>query len=291
MAALHASFLDAGLTVGDVVVASQDVYGASLTLLEQIFGPFGVKTELADFSDIESLRRKCEETSPRFLLAETISNPLLKVCDITAVARAAHDVEAQLIVDSTFATPYLARPIENGADFVVHSATKYLGGHGDAIGGVVVLRDAVHEARLDKTMKLTGGVLSVWEADRILRGIKTLALRMERQCANAAKLAEWLRGRSEISAVHYPGLGAIVSLVLADDKRESAWAFMDSLKLIVRATTLGDVHTSVSHSATSSHREFSPERRAELGISEGLVRVSVGVEGIDDLIADIEHAL
>ena len=291
MAALHASFLAAGLRSGDTVVASKDMYGASLALLDHVFGPFEVKPYLADFSDLESLRNLCENERPRFLLGETISNPLLKVLDIGEVADIAHAVDARLIVDSTFATPYLARPLEDGADFVVHSATKYLGGHGDAIGGVVVVRDAADESALTRTMRLVGGIMSVWEADRIARGIKTLALRMERQCANAAKLAEWLRSREEVATVHYPNLGAIVSLILADDSREAAWRFMDALKMCVRATTLGDVHTSVSHSASSSHREFADERRRELGIADGLVRVSVGIENIDDIIADVEQAL
>ena len=211
-----------------------------------------------------------------------------------------------MIVDSTFASPFLARPLDHGADFVVHSATKYLSGSGDAIGGVVAARDAAEEPALTRVMKLAGGILSVWEAHSIARGLRTLALRMERQCTNAETIAERLSSHERIKKVYYPKLaadglasrmlrkpygGALVSIVLADDTREAAWKFMDSLKLCMRATTLGDVFTNVSHSSTSSHRELSAERRMELGISDGLVRISVGIENVEDLLADIDQAL
>lgn len=306
MAALHAALLVCDLKPGSMILASRDLYGATFALISNIFSPFGVELRQADFADLEELRLKTSEFKPQVLLAETISNPLLKVLDIAAVAEIAHSVGAKLVVDSTFATPYLSRPIEHGADIVVHSATKYLGGHGDATGGIVVVRDAVDEPALTTAMKLVGGVLSVWEAHHIARGVQTLALRLDKQCSNAEKLADALSGDPRISKVLYPkfasdgvadrvlgpGLyGALVSVVLADGTREAAWRFMDSLDLIVRATTLGDVFTTVSHSATSSHRELSPERRAELGISDGLVRISVGIENIDDILADIEQAL
>lgn len=306
MAALHAALLASDLTPGAVVLASRDLYGATFDLLFKVFGAFGVKTQLADFSDLNEVRTKVEELSPRVLLGETISNPLLKVLDIAAVAEVAHSVGAKFIVDSTFATPFLARPLDLGADIVVHSATKYLGGSADAIGGVAVAKDAADEAALTSAMKLAGGVLSVWEAHSISRGLRTLALRMEKQCSNAEKLAVELAKRPDIKTVYYPKFtegalagrvlrqpfgGALVSIVLADDTREAAWKFMNSLELIVRATTLGDVFTTVSHSASSSHRELTEKRRASLGITEGLVRISVGIEAVDDLLADIDQAL
>ena len=306
MAALHAALLVCDLKPGSVILESRDLYGATFALISNIFGPFGVETQQADFANLAELRERSAEFKPQVLLAETISNPLLKVLDVAAVAEIAHSVGARLVVDSTFATPYLSRPIEHGADIVVHSATKYLGGHGDATGGIVVVRDAADEPALTTAMKLVGGVLSVWEAHHIARGIHTLALRLDKQCANAEKLADALSGDPRISKVHYPkfagdgaanrvlrpGLyGALVSIALADDSREAAWKFMNALDLIVRATTLGDVFTTVSHSATSSHRELSPERRAELGIGDGLVRISVGIENIDDILADIDQAL
>ncbi|MDQ3178996.1 MAG: PLP-dependent aspartate aminotransferase family protein [Acidobacteriota bacterium] len=309
MAALHAALFACELSPGSVVLASADLYGASFELLYKIFGSFGVKTVTADFSDINALREKTAEIKPRILLAETISNPLLKVCDIAACAEIAHEVGARLIVDNTFATPFLCQPLKLGADFVVHSATKYLGGHADAMGGVVVAREEFDRPALVGAMKLVGGILSVWEAHLILRGIKTLALRIERQCANAKLLAEHLSNHPKIEAVFYPGLnssaeieilqrvlrepfsGALVSIRLKEDTREAAFRFMDALNLCVRATSLGDVFTSVSHSAISSHRELSPAKRESLGISDGLVRISVGIEDAADIIADIEQAL
>lgn len=306
MAALHAALLASDLTGGSFVLASRDLYGASFDLLYKIFGAFGVKTELVDFADLDELKRKTEELKPRVLLAETISNPLLKVLDIAAVAEIAHSFRAKFIVDSTFATPYLVRPIEFGADLVVHSATKYLGGSGDATGGVVIAREIADEAALTSAMKLAGGILSVWEAHSISRGLKTLALRLEKQCSNAEYLAEALFKNESIGKVYYPKFstdrvaervlrkpynGALLSIVLKNDTREAAWRFMNSLKLCVRATTLGDVFTTVSHSASSSHRELTEERRNTLGITEGLVRISVGIENVDDIRADLEQAL
>ena len=306
MAALHAALLASELKPGACIIASGDLYGASYDLIAKVFGPFGVTMETADFSDLESLRRKTDELKPSILLAETISNPLLKVLDIQAVAEIAHPAGAKFIVDSTFATPFLVRPLDLGADMVVHSATKYLGGHGDATGGVVVARDAADEPELTSAMKLAGGILSVWEAHSLSRGLKTLALRLEKQCSNAERLADSLSKHQAITKVHYPkftddGLadkvlrrpyyGALVSIVLADDTRAAAWKFMNSLELCVRATTLGDLFTTVSHSASSSHRELTEERRNSLGITEGLVRISVGIENVDDILADIDQAL
>ncbi len=306
MAALHATLLASDLTPGSVVIASRDLYGASFDLLYKVFGAFGVKTQLVDFADLDELRAKTAELKPRVLLAETISNPLLKVLDIAAVAGIAGSVGAKFIVDSTFATPYLARPLELGADLVVHSATKYLGGNADATGGVVVARDIADEPALTSAMKLAGGILSVWEAHSISRGIRTLALRLDKQCSNAEKLADALSGHDAVAKVYYPKFsndgvaqkvlrqplyGALLSIVLKDDSREAAWRFMNSLELIVRATTLGDVFTTVSHSASSSHRELTEKRRSALGITEGLVRISTGIENVDDILADLYQAL
>ncbi len=306
MAALHGALLACDLRSDSVILASRDLYGASFALIDNIFGPFGVRMELVDFSDLEELRGKTTELKPRVLLAETISNPLLKVLDVAAVSEIAHTVGAKLVVDSTFATPYLARPIELGADLVLHSATKYLSGSGDSMGGIVVVRDVADEAALTQAMKLAGGVLSVWEAHSISRGVKTLALRMEKQCSNAERIAEVLSGHEAVKKVYYPKFsddgvaekvlrrpfyGALLSIVLADDTREAAWRFMDSLELCVRATTLGDLFTTVSHSASSSHRELSEMQRNELGITDGLVRISVGIENVDDILADIDQAL
>ena len=174
---------------------------------------------------------------------------------------------------------------------VVHSATKYLGGHADTMGGLVVSRDEMDQAALVGVMKLVGGVMSVWDAHEILRGLKTLAVRMDRQCENAQALASYLNDEGGIGRIHYPGVGALVSIELRDNTREAAFRFMDALRLCVRSTSLGDVFTSVLHPATASHRDMTPARRKELGIVDGLVRISVGIEKIDDIIADISHGL
>ena len=309
MAAIHAALFACELTPGAVVLASQDLYGATTNLLFTVFGSFGVKTVTADFSDLDEVRAKAGETGPRVLIAETISNPLLKVSDIDACAEIAREVGARLIIDNTFASPYLCRPLEHGADIVVHSATKYLGGHGDATGGVVISRDEADRTALVGVMKLVGGVLSVWEAHEILRGLKTLALRMDRHCENARALAEWMQNDSRVGRVFFPGLvaddrkevtrrilpeaqpGGLLSIELKDNSRAAAFRFMDALQLCVRSTSLGDVFTSVLHPATASHRDLSPARRQQLGITDGLIRISVGIESVKDIIADIEQAL
>src|SRR5229473_128751 len=309
MAALHAALFACELTPGATVLASQDLYGATTSLLQTIFGSLGIKTVTADFSELDGLRAKAAETKPRVLIAETISNPLLKICDIAACAEIARTAGARLIIDNTFASPYLCRPLEHGADIVVHSATKYLGGHGDAIGGVVISRDEVDRAALVGVMKLVGGVLSVWEAHEILRGLKTLALRMDRHCENAGALAARMQNHPRVGRIYFPGLaaddrkevtrrilreahlGGLVSIELKENTRAAAFRFMDALQLCVRSTSLGDVFTSVLHPATASHRDLSPARRQQLGISDGLVRISVGIENVNDVIADIEQAL
>src|SRR6267143_52195 len=208
MAALHAALFACELSPGAVVLASQDPYGATTNLLQTIFGSFGIKTITADFSDLDAVRAKARELKPRVLVAETISNPLLKVCDIDACAEIAHVVGARLIVDNTLASPYLCQPLKHGADIVVHSATKFLCGHADAMGGIAISRDETDSLALIGVMKLVGGVLSPWEAHEILRGVKTLAVRMDRHCENARALAEHLSNHSRIGRVYYPGFAS-----------------------------------------------------------------------------------
>ncbi len=306
MAALHAAVLACELSPGSTILASRDLYGATLDLLVLLFGQFDIKTVTADFSDLSALSAKAEEVRPRVLVAETISNPLLKICDIDACAEIAHSHHARLIVDNTFASPYLCRPLEHGADFVVHSATKYLSGHADAMGGVVVAKERPDDKALISIMKLAGGVLGPWDAHEIMRGIKTLGLRLERQCANAQHIAETLAPDPRLHQVYYPSLaatevlqrilrpghaGAMISIRLAEDSRDAAFRFMDALNLCVRSTSLGDVFTQVLHPATSSHREMSPARRRQAGITDGLIRISVGIEDVQDILADLKQAL
>jgi len=309
MAALHAALFACELKPGATVLASEDLYGATTNLLLGVFGSFGIKTVTADFNDIAGLRKTAFEIRPRVMVAETISNPLLKVCDIEACAEIAREVGARFVVDNTFASPYLCQPLKHGADMVVHSATKYFSGHADAMGGLVVSRDEMDSLALVGVMKLVGGVLGIWEAHEIMRGLKTLAVRMDRQCDNARTLAEHLQRDGRIGRVYYPGLssgsdaavarrmlrqphsGALVTIELKENSRAAAFSFMNALKLCVRSTSLGDVFTSVLHPAIASHRDLTPTRRQELGISDGLIRISVGIENVKDIIADIDQAL
>jgi cystathionine beta-lyase/cystathionine gamma-synthase len=309
MAALHAALFACELTPGASVLASQDLYGATTNLLLNIFGSFGIKTITADFSSLDEVRKKAREAKPRVLVAETISNPLLKICDIDACAEIAREVGGRLIVDNTFASPFLCRPLNHGADIVVHSATKFLGGHADAMGGITISGDDADRVALIGVMKLVGGVLSPWEAHEILRGLKTLAVRMERHCQNAQALAEHLENHPRIGSVYFPGFatagrqevvkrilrepysGGLVSIELKDNGREAAFRFMNALKLCLRSTSLGDVFTSALHPATASHRDLSPARRGQLGITDGLVRISVGIENVSDIVGDFEQAL
>ena len=309
MAALHAALLACELSSDSVVLASSDLYGSTFELLYTVFGSFGVKTVTEDFSCIAALRAKAFELRPRVLICETLSNPLLKICDIEECAEIAREVGAKLIVDNTFATPWLCRPLDLGADLVVHSATKYLGGHANATGGVVIAKEEFDKPALLGALTLAGGVLSPWEAHSILGGIKTLGLRMERQCSNAEQLAARLKTFPQISDVIYPKFfegdqataldhtfhsseyGAIVTIRLAEDTREAAYRFLNSLKLCTRAASVGDLFTGIVHPATATHRELSPAKRARLGITEGLIRISVGIEDVGDIAADIEQAL
>ncbi len=309
MAAIHAALFACDIASGCTVLASQDLYGATTGLLNTVFTSFGVNVVTADYSDLSALERQARETRPRIMIAETISNPLLKVCDLARCAEIAHAAGARLIVDNTFASPYLCRPLDLGADIVVHSATKYLGGHGDVMGGIVIAREEAQHTALRSIMKLAGGIMSPYDAHEILRGVKTLALRVERQCMNARTIAERLARDRRVARVHYPALadgearqqlertlrpnygGAMVAIELTNDTKEGAFRFMDALRLVLCSTSLGDVFTSVMHPATSSHRDVAPVRRRALGISDGLVRMSIGIEHVEDILADLDQAL
>jgi cystathionine gamma-synthase/methionine-gamma-lyase len=309
MAALHAALLACDIAPGVTVLASQDLYGATIGLLNTVFTSFGVSTIMVDYSDLDALEQKARQAKPRIMIAETISNPLLKVCDLARCAEIAHAAGARLIVDNTFATPYLCRPFDLGADLVVHSATKYLGGHGDVMGGIVVAREEPQHNALRSIMKLAGGIMSPYDAHEIMRGLKTLALRVERQCANAQTIATKLSADRRVARVHHPALatgdarrqlertlrphyaGAMVAIELANNTKEGAFRFMDALRLVVRSTSLGDVFSSALHPATASHRDVAPARRRALGIADGLVRLSIGIEHVDDILADLNQAL
>jgi cystathionine gamma-synthase/methionine-gamma-lyase len=308
MAAIHLTLLAAGARSGCSVVAAQDCYGTTYALLRDLFTSQGVAVRFVDIADLAEVEGALAEAHPAALILETISNPLLKVAAIPPIVEMAHAAGARVIVDNTFATPYLYRPLEDGVDYVVHSSTKYLGGHGDVMGGMVVT-SSENRARLFSLIKVIGCNLGPDEAWLTLRGLKTLPLRMRQHCANAAAVAEWLAGHPRVERVHYPGLpshpqhpvaqhlfgdrgyGGMVSFELRDAGRAVVFRFLEALQLVLPATTLGDVYSLVLYPAMSSHRALSPAERAAVGIGEGLVRLSVGIEAAEDIIADLEQAL
>ena len=310
MAAMHGALMAAEIGNGATVLAAEQLYGSTATLLVQVFGASGAETRFVDSCDLAAVERKVEELKPRAVVVETISNPLLRVADVPRIAEITRAAGSTLIVDATFGTPCLQRPLELGADIVVHSATKYLSGHGDLTAGVVVA-DVPYDGALEQLRKLVGGVMAPFEAWLALRGLKTLPLRVQRQCENAEEVSAYLAGHPKAAKVYQPGLknhpdhevarrvlggnGGLVSFELAvestETARQAAFRFLNSLELCVRAPSLGDIYTLAIHPATSSHRELSPSRRARLGVEENLIRVSLGIEHPEDIIEDIGQAL
>ncbi|MCU1232932.1 MAG: cystathionine gamma-synthase [Candidatus Solibacter sp.] len=308
MAALHAAIASALTDRRKSIVAANAMYGATVGLLMNVFDPAGVSIQFADVCDLDALRNVVAEAKPGCIVMETISNPLLRVGDIERIAAIANEAGAALVVDHTFATPLLARPLELGAHFSVHSVTKYLAGHGDVLGGAVIT-DKQHAETLRALGRTIGPVLGPFECYLTMRGVKTFPLRMERQCANACRVASWLTGHPRVERVFFTGdpqhpdaatirrqfpeglYGAMMSFEIRDAGREEIFRFMDALKMIVRATSLGDVHTMMLYPVMSSHRELSPKHRQRMGIRDNLVRLSTGIEAAEDIIADLEQAL
>lgn len=308
MAAIHAALLAVGARAGSAVVAAQDVYGGTYALLDQILRSQGVRVRFVDATDLQEVRDACTDLSPVAVLVEKFSNPLLKLADLPAIAAIAHESDALLLVDNTFATPYLIRPLTLGADIVIHSATKYLGGHGDVLAGVVVTSEK-HQATLHEVVKVTGSNLGPQEAWLVLRGLKTLALRLRQQCENALAIARWLEDHPRVARVLYPGLdshpqreladrlfggrgyGGMVAFDLMDAGQQDVFGFFEALRLCIPATTLGDICTLLLYPAHSSHRAVDPDERERIGIGRGLVRMSVGIEAVEDLTADLARAL
>jgi cystathionine beta-lyase/cystathionine gamma-synthase len=308
MAAIHAALLATGLKKGDCIVAANDLYGATHTLLTQHYQKMGIQSHFVDVSNLQQVEYTLETAAPRVLLFESISNPLLRVADITELAALAHQYNARVIVDSTFATPYLITPLQHGADLVVHSSTKYISGHGDALGGVVICHKELEEPLYDVS-KMLGATLGPFEAYLTLRGLKTLPLRMKRHCENALKVAQHLNKNPKIRTVHYPGLpthpyhdlashvfsgkgfGGVVTFEIKNAGQEEVFTFFEALELIIPATSLGDICSLILYPAHASHRGLTPEERKSMGITDGMVRLSVGIEDPVDIIADIEQGL
>ncbi|WP_298022926.1 methionine gamma-lyase [uncultured Dysosmobacter sp.] len=293
---------------GDEIVADETLYGCTYALLNHGMSKFGVKVTLTDLSDIENLRKALTDKT-KVVYFETPCNPTLKLLDIELIAKTAHafNPAIRVIVDNTFCTPYLQRPLSLGANVVVHSATKYLNGHGDVIAGVIVGdEEFIGQCRMFGLKDMTGAVMSPFNAFLMARGMKTLDIRMERHCANAKKVAEFFANHPAVDKVYYPGLesfkgheiaakqmklpGAMISIELKADKAATA-AALNKLELGTIAVSLGDAETLVEHPATMTHSTYTAEELKAAGISEGLVRISVGLEDPEDIIADFKAVL
>lgn len=293
------------MKAGDHIVASTGLFGATQQLFSNILARFGVETTLVPATDIDAYRRAVRPNT-RLFFVETPSNPLTEVVDIAAVGEVAHAAGALFAVDNCFCTPALQRPLELGADVVVHSATKYLDGQGRVLGGAVAGRKAVVE-EVFKFLRTAGPCISPFNAWVILKGLETLRLRMEAQSAAALKLATWLEAQTGVERVYYPGLashpqhalamrqqkgfgGAIVSFDVKGG-REAAWKVVDSTKMLSITANLGDTRTTITHPASTTHGRISPEARAAAGIGDGLLRVAVGLEAMEDIQADLARGL
>ena len=303
MAAIHGIL--SLLRSGDHVVSTQDLYGGAWRIFTKLFAKFGIEFTFVDTTDVESVAQAIR-TETRLLWLETPSNPLLKITDITACARVARARNVKTIVDNTFATPLLQRPIELGADAVIHSTTKYINGHSDTIGGAVLTSDQGLYTDLKFFQNAVGAVPGPQDCYLILRGAKTLPLRMERHCSNAELVARYLSAHENVRRVYYPGLiddpshaiarrqmsrfGAIVSFELAAGLEETR-AFTRRPTLWTLAESLGSVKSLFCHPASMTHASVEPEVRAAVGIADGLIRLSVGLEDVRDLIDDLEQAL
>ena len=293
------------LKAGDHVVCSRGVFGNTVLLFQNYFGKFGVETEFVDLTDNAAWEAAIKPNT-RFLFLETPSNPLIEIADIQLLANIAHKHGCLLIVDNCFCTPVLQKPFALGADIVIHSATKYIDGHGRCVGGAVIASNEIIEKSIYPYLRTGGATMSPFNAWVFLSGLETLALRMKAHCDNALAFANWLAQQSGVSKVYYPGLpmhpqyelalsqqshfGGVVSFEVEGGK-EHAWKVIDATEMVSITANLGDVKTTITHPATTTHGRLTPEARAQAGIKDSLVRVSVGLENLEDIKKDIARGL
>ncbi|WP_313383300.1 cystathionine gamma-synthase [Chishuiella sp.] len=293
---------------GDEIIAMDDLYGGSYRLFTRVYAKYGLKFHFVDMTNVDAVVELINDNT-KMVWIETPTNPLMKVVDIKAVNDAVKAKKSDLLVavDNTFASPYLQRPIELGADIVMHSATKYLGGHSDLVAGAIVVNSEELAKDVHFNLFATGGILGPQDSYLVLRGIKTLAVRMDRHCSNGMKVAKFLENHPKIAHVYYPGLenhpqheiakkqmkdfGGMVTFTLTSGKREDAFKILENLSVFTLAESLGGVESLANHPATMTHASIPAEKRAEIGITDDLIRLSVGIEDIDDLLEDLEQVL
>jgi cystathionine beta-lyase len=296
------------LNPGDEVIAGNDLYGGTYRMFTQLFQKYGLEFTYVDIDSGENILKEITERT-KLVWLETPTNPLMKIADIEAICSAVKEVNVDILiaVDNTFATPYLQRPLDLGADIVMHSVTKYLGGHSDLLMGALIVKEAKLADELNFIQFAAGAIAGPMDSFLALRGIKTLHVRMQRHCENARVVASFLKKNPKIGAVYYPGLedhpnhevakkqmkdfGGVVSFRLKDGSREATFKFLESIKFFTLAESLGGVESMVNHSATMSHASMPEEARLKIGITDSLIRLSVGIEDVEDLLADLEQAL
>jgi cystathionine beta-lyase/cystathionine gamma-synthase len=291
---------------GDEIIAMDDLYGGTYRMFTRIFKNSGIVFHFVDMNDLDKFQSLINENT-KLVWVETPTNPLMKLADIEAIAQITKKHNLLFAVDNTFATPYLQKPLDLGADIVMHSATKYLGGHSDVIAGALIIKDPELAEQLHFQQFATGATLGPMDSFLVLRGIKTLHLRVQRHCENGQKVAEFLEKHPKIKSVYYPGLashpfhdlakkqmkafGGMVSFTFKSGEMASAISFLEKLKVFTLAESLGGVESLANHPTLMTHASIPAEKRLEVGISDDLVRLSVGVEDIEDLLADLEQAL
>ena len=290
---------------GDEIIAMDDLYGGTYRLFTRIYKDSGIVFHFVDMNDISKFQSFINKNT-KLVWIETPTNPLMKIVDIQEIAKITKANNILFAVDNTFATPYLQKPLDLGADVVMHSATKYLGGHSDVIAGALIVKDSALGEQLHFQQFATGATLGPMDSFLVLRGIKTLHLRVQRHCENGIKVAEFLSNHPEVEKVYYPGLpdhpfyhiakkqmngfGGMVSFTFKSAKKQDAISFLENLKVFTLAESLGGVESLANHPALMTHASIPEDKRKEIGITDDLVRLSVGIEDIDDLLADIEQA-
>jgi cystathionine beta-lyase/cystathionine gamma-synthase len=291
---------------GDEVIAMDDLYGGTYRMFSRVYKDSGIKFHFVDMTDIAKLKSLINKNT-KLIWVETPTNPLMKLADIEEIAKITKENKIWLAVDNTFATPYLQKPLDLGADIVMHSATKYLGGHSDVIAGALIVKDEALGEQLHFQQFATGATLGPMDSFLVLRGIKTLSLRVQRHCENGEKVVDFLGNHPKIKTVYYPGLashpfheiakkqmkafGGMVSFTFVSGKKEDSIAFLEKLKVFTLAESLGGVESLANHPALMTHASIPADKRAEVGITDDLVRLSVGIEDAEDLIADLAQAL